>query len=101
MRFYWTGMKEQCEKIAREALPNQLERAKYPAPRWLHPCQKGVRPFGEWVLDTMTGLYPPGERGETCVAMAVDAFTKFVVSDAVPDLNAATMAAWFHRRLTC
>ena len=90
-----------CEEVARTSLPNQKERAKYPPPPWLHPCQKGNRPFSEWVIDTMTGLFPPGHRGETCFVLAVDAFTKYVVGDPIEDLASSTLAAWAHRRITC
>lgn len=56
--YYWTGMKVDCERIARESLPNQQERAQFPPPPYLLPTFKGHRPLAEWAVDLMQ-LRPP------------------------------------------
>ena len=62
---------------------------------------KGARPFGEWVLDTMTNLAPPGPAGEDTIVLAVDAFSKYVVGAALVDRCAATVARWFNSAVVC
>lgn len=82
--YYWNGLKRDCERIARKSLPNQRERAQFLPPPYLLPTFKGHRPLAEWAIDLMQ-LRPPTEDGRTGVAVAVDAFTKWVEAGVLPD----------------
>ena len=94
-------MREQCKQQARTALANQQERAKPRVPRYLHPCSKGPRPFYEWSIDHMVGLFPPGLLGETAVIMAIDVFTKFPEASATREVSSSSAAAFLHTSIVC
>ena len=99
MRYYWPGMKRECEETARRALANQMERAKPEVPKYLFPCSKGHRPFAEWSIDCIVGLLPPDEEGCTVCVVAVDVFTKWVEVSPLKDLSSGRMAKWIHNHI--
>lgn len=43
-QYWWRGMREECARVAREALPRQLDRTRFPLPPWLCPTFKGKGP---------------------------------------------------------
>ena len=46
-------------------------------------------------------MHPPGPTGETAILLAVDAFTKYVVGQAIREMSGHAVASWFHTEITC
>jgi hypothetical protein len=78
-------MRQECEDFVAASQASQLERATFPAPKYLHPIPKGERPFMEWSIDLITGLNPPDRWGRDTVIVAVDCFTKWMEAEVLPN----------------
>ena len=78
-----------------------MERAKFRPPPYLVPTNKGAGPFHTWCLDLVTHLYPAGPSGETYLAVAVYAFSKWVEVGVLQDRSSETVTRWFYREITC
>ena len=78
-----------------------MESAKFLAPPYLHPTEKGAAPFRFWCIDTMGPLKPAAPDGATHVVVAVDTFTKWIEAGTVTLKNSYEMAIWFHAHVVC
>lgn len=90
-----------CEETAKASIPRQLEVAKYPPPRYLHPTEKGIKPFQIWAVDTITNLVPASPSGATEIVVAIDPFSKWVEGAAIDNLDSHHTALFFDHNILC
>lgn len=83
-----------------EAIPNQVEFAKFRPPTYLNPTNKLVGPFHTWCIDTIPNL-PESPEGFKHLVVAVDVFTKWVEAWPMKTMNSIERVWAFHRDVTC
>ena len=94
-RYYWRGMRLDCEHFVSKCPQCQAESAHFRGHEQLHPCRKTWGPLAGWAVDLAVGL-PQGTGGQTICAVAIDVCTKFAVVTPLLDKSAATLASWLY-----
>ena len=70
--------------------------ARYLAPPYLFPTNKGARPFALWSLDTAVKVGPAAPGGGEDVVMGVCVFSKWVEIGILPTKTSRSVAEWFY-----
>jgi hypothetical protein len=99
--YYWDGLLKDCEEVASASVVRQREMAKFAPPRYLHPAEKGVKPFQIWAVDSITNLVPPAPDGSTDIILAVDPFSKWVEAAPLKTLDSHHTATFFDQQILC
>ena len=103
VKWYWPCMVSDCVQWCSATIPYALEHAQFKNPLYLFPTRKDICPLHAWCIDLVTGLkYPDGSVGVGSVlAVAIDAFSKWVEACMVPSKSSADIVTWFYRDIVC
>jgi hypothetical protein len=100
VRHYWPSMVKDVKSFIELCQPCQLHDSGTVPRHPLHPHEPVGLPFLKWGLDFIQDL-PETQSGNKHIITAIDYATKYVVTKAVPDRTAATVATFIFEEIAC
>ena len=82
-------MKQDCIAVSQACRPRQVERARFPLPLYLKPCEKAGGPFWIWAIYIIVRVKPVEPGGNSHIIVAVCVFMKWVEIGAIASVDAA------------